>query len=101
MVQQRDDLRLRDALIERFAWGRSYAGVRSAGFARGRRLGFALATPLLPLLLSARIAALVWRRGGVARIGRFVGALPWVLLLLAAWSAGEAAGYAAGSDAES
>lgn len=97
MVQQREGLRLLDALIERFAWGRSYAAVRSTTLSAGRRFTYALLCPLLPLLLTARIGALASRRG---RLGRFLTALPFVLLLEAAWSAGEAVGYAQGGAAQ-
>jgi len=52
-------------------------------------------SPLLPLVLTARTARQAFSKG---RGGRFVRALPWVLALNVAWSAGEAAGYAFGAD---
>ncbi|MGH0028593.1 MAG: hypothetical protein ACQGVC_02295 [Myxococcota bacterium] len=96
MHQHRQDLRLGDALRERFAWGRSYAAVRSTTLSDRRRRLHAWTTPLLPFLLAARIGALARRRG---RLGKFLLALPWLLPLLVAWSLGEGAGYGASGSA--
>jgi hypothetical protein len=97
MWQHREGLRPWPAVLERFAWARSYAAVRS-GSLGGRRLLYALLAPLLPPLLIARIGRLCRERG---RFGKFLGALPWLVPLTAAWSLGEAAGYAAPRSAAS
>lgn len=73
----------------RYRHGRGYASARSDHLAAITRLLLACATPLLPVALTWRI----WRRAGRAAPRDFVRALPFTLTFLAAWSAGEAAGY--------
>lgn len=75
----------------RFRHGRQFGSTRDLGSAL-RRLLAALAGPLLVPLLLLRIR----RRLHAARPewrGRFLLALPWLLVFLAAWSLGEASGY--------
>lgn len=92
--QERGRLRLRSVLRERFAWGRLYAGKRAHEVPPQRRWTLALGTPLLPPLLlfrqvrNARRRRLQWRA--------FLRALPWIAVLLVAWSAGETAGLVTG-----
>ena len=90
MVQQREALRLGSALRERFVWGRQYAEIRCAALRGPRRWLLLVLSPLLPLLLTARIARLAVGRG---RGAKFLAVLPLVLALETAWSLGEAAGY--------
>jgi hypothetical protein len=85
-----------DAVRMRFHYGRSYAADRFGG-RRGTAILYAVLGPvLLPLLLlrAARHAV----RAGV--MGRFAAALPWLIVLNAAWSAGEVAGYLLGRSRE-
>jgi len=94
VAQVRRGLRLGPALRERVVWGRSYAGRRVGRAGVARRLLFAGFTPLLPFLLT-------WRsvRDAVQRrrfVGRTLLALPLLLVLNAAWSIGEFAGYVTG-----
>ena len=96
--QRRADLGLGEALRERYVWGRSFAAGRVAGASLARRLAYAAASPLLPLVLSTRVA-----RGGLARgrardrgRGRLLAALPLVLLLHTVWAVGELVGYLSG-----
>jgi hypothetical protein len=88
--QHRANLRLGSVLRERYHWGRLYAAVRMRDTGIGPRLVFALLTPLLPLLLVARITRL---QLGRPSLGRFCFALPWIILLTLPWSAGELMGY--------
>jgi hypothetical protein len=91
VTQVRDDLRLGSLVAERVAWGRLFAEQRVSGTAVHTRLAFALASPLLPLLLFARLIRIqVTRR---VRHGAFVRASPIVLMLLISWSLGELTGY--------
>jgi len=92
--QQRGPLRLADSLRERFAWGRLYAGKRTREISASHRRLLALGSPLLPTVLLARLVRTSWQRRRVR--GRLLAALPLVVLLLCAWSAGEAAGYWSG-----
>ncbi len=81
--------RLLDFCRDRFAHGRDYAKVRLAEEGAARRWLYFAGSPALPLLLAGRIA----RAAGRRRLGPFLRALPFTVLFLAAWSAGEAAGY--------
>lgn len=90
--EARSGLRLAPLLAERFAWGRLYAAVRVAEAPITRRALRAVTTLLLPALLYLRIA----RIHGGRHPGRLLIATPALLLLLAAWSMGECAGYLTG-----
>jgi len=78
-----------DALRMRFHYGRSYAADRFGG-RRGIALAYAMLTPLLPALLTARAAAHARRKGLAVRL---IPALPWLVVLNTAWAMGEMAGY--------
>jgi GT2 family glycosyltransferase len=90
--QARSGLRLAPLLAERFAWGRRYAVTRVARASPSKRGIRAVTALLLPALLYLRIL----RRHAPVTPGRLVMATPALLLLLAAWSAGEGAGYLTG-----
>lgn len=77
-------------LRERVAWGRLFACTRAEESTVLRRALFVVATPLLPALLFWRHARAQVRR----RPAIFVAAAPLLVLLLVAWSLGEAVGYA-------
>lgn len=89
--QHRDDLRFGPALRERFVWGRSYAQIRNRTLSGPKRLLYGGLSPILPLILFARMARTAWIRR--RRFGKFTGAAPLILLLLASWSLGEGLGY--------
>ena len=84
--------RLADRFRERFRHGRHFGSRRTVRGSLESSIRIA-STPLLPLLLSVRAARRVARRRP-GLLPRFLVTLPWVLLLLGAWSLGEAAGYA-------
>ena len=77
---------------DRFAHGRDYAQARAGRIPRWHRAALFAATPLLPLLLAARIAKAAHTDGAPD----FWRALPATLIFLSAWAAGEAIGYARG-----
>ena len=83
------------AIRQRFHYGRGYAADRAAFAARPRRVLYALFAPLLPFLLTARMARQAIAKGSSAA---FAKASCWALMLNVAWSAGEAAGYVLGPD---
>jgi hypothetical protein len=91
-VYQNRSHRFADFCRDRFAHGRDYAMERLAEEGTGRRWFYLIGAPLLPFLLTGRIA----RAAGRRQLGPFVRALPYTFLFLAAWSAGEAAGYLRG-----
>jgi hypothetical protein len=92
-VYQNASHRFPDFCRDRFAHGRDYAVKRLAEGGSGRRWLYLAGTPLLPFLLTGRVA----KAAGRSRLGAFVRALPLTLLFLSAWSAGEAAGYLRGA----
>lgn len=89
---------MRDWLPQRLAAGRVIASLRSRRWPIHRRIAFALASPLIPLVLLARI------RKGIARSIRHNRAplrvLPTIALGMLVQAAGEMAGYAAGVSAK-
>jgi len=89
--QLRDSLRLTPLLKERFAWGRLFAQVRVREEPLAGRLGLAMLSPLLPVLLFMRLVRLQATKR--VSIGQFVRAAPAACVLLAAWSLGELLGY--------
>ncbi len=89
--QYREGLRLRTLLPERVAWGRLFAYTRAREMSLAARLGLAVMTLGLPVLLLVRHAGLqFWQR---RPFGRLIRAAPAMAALLAAWSLGEALGY--------
>lgn len=80
---------------DRFEHGRDYARVRLREQSVGR-LSRALTTPLLPIVLLARVR----RAARGESPSMFRRAIPFTLSFLAAWSAGEAAGYLLGPEKE-
>jgi hypothetical protein len=89
--QCRGALGLNSLIAERFAWGRLFAYTRARESGIFRRLALAALAPLLPALLLVRHARLqITKR---VRLRSFLQAAPAMLVLLTAWSLGEAIGY--------
>lgn len=85
--------RWRATLAHEVHHGRDFARLRAREkLSRGAALARALAAPALPGLLLARAARHAWRRPDLR--APFLRSAPRLLTLLAAWSAGEARGYA-------
>jgi len=95
VVRQKRCLTWRTALRDRYAFGRLFASTRVEGSPLAKRLVMLGSCLLLPALLVARVA------GHVARTRRyqteFLGALPALLVICAAWALGELIGYLTGS----
>jgi len=81
----------------RFHGGRMFAAARARGWSLARRLAYAAAAPLIPLVRLRRILAQVRRRRSPALPAR---TFPALALLLACDAAGEMAGYLLGAGAE-
>lgn len=81
------------ALRQRFHYGRGYAADRLRGRGLPVRVLYAAGTAALPALMLSRLAAAASRSG---RGRDFLRALPWTVVLCAAWSLGEFTGYLAG-----
>lgn len=89
--QMRDGLQLGALCRERVAWARLYAAIRIREVSLLQRATLVVLSPLLPLVLMFRLVRdrIVKRRSLIA----FLVALPCTVLLLAAWSVGEATAY--------
>jgi hypothetical protein len=92
--QHRTGLRFWPALRERYIWGRSYSATRNATLSWPKRLALAAVSPILPLVLTLRLASTA--RARRIYFGKFLAALPLIIILLASWSLGEGVGYIAG-----
>jgi glycosyl transferase family 2 len=77
-----------------FAGGRRFGAYRRRRWAGGERLARVLATPAVPLAMLARIFGRVLARRP-ATLPRMLAALPHLVCLLCAWSAGELVGHLA------
>jgi hypothetical protein len=93
VYQNRSGLTFGAAVRERFSWGRSYAATRAMGLTTPKRLAFAALSPILPAILLIRMGRRA--RSRKRHFGDFIRALPFLVPLLASWSAGEMAGYLA------
>jgi len=85
---------LPDFVREHFYVGRMFAAQRARRWSRGRRLAYAGAAPLIPVVRLSRILPAVRRSS--RRYGLLPRVLPPLLLGLAVAAAGELLGYAAG-----
>jgi hypothetical protein len=94
--QFRDNLTLASLVRERFAWGRLFGSLRVRDASPARRLVLTSLSPLLPAVLFVRFLKDRWVKR--VPIRTVVSVVPAVIVLLCAWVAGEAAGYATGSD---
>jgi len=95
----RGQLSLSDLVIERFWWGRLYGATCVRTFSPAKRLFYILFGPLIPIVIVGRMAIKVF--GGRRNRGRFMGALPSILVLAPAWCLGELVGYVTGRAAPS
>jgi len=93
----RNTMDRRTAIRQRFWYARGYAADRVAARGPGVRLLFAGFTALLPAVLTWRIGRAAARKSLLSEYRRAFG---WVLLLSAAWSCGECAGYLFGPASE-
>jgi len=94
VYQHRLNLKLGPAMKERFVWGRSYAATRAGLSSAGRRLFYAIFSPLLPVLMLARMTLMAWQKRRT--FGAFIKGVPLTALLIVSWSCGELIGYLTG-----
>lgn len=88
--QARAPLSIGRACRERFVWARSFAGTR-ARLIGHRRWMLVAACPLLPLLLTWRLAAVTFERA--RHRWMLLRCLPSILMLQSVWALGECWGY--------
>ena len=92
-VRSRLRMPFREAMQHLFTGGVHFGDFRKAKLSRPTQWLWLVASPTLPLVLLFRIVRLATARQP-ARVIEIIRGLPYLLLLLAAWSAGEAASYA-------
>lgn len=93
-VHQRRQLRIGHALWDRYAFGRLFGSTRAASLPLSRRMVYALLAPVLPVLLVLRLVRHILNKKRHRR--EFFLALPYIVLLAAAWAWGECMGYVTG-----
>ncbi len=94
VVRQQRSLRSRDAVWDRYAFGRLFASTRVSATPLRTRLLYAACSFMLPPLLIGRIAVNTVRKGRYVR--EFVRAVPALMLVTSAWTWGEFVGYLTG-----
>jgi hypothetical protein len=94
VFQHRRGLRLESAMRERFVWGRSYGATRGLLAGTPRRLCWAVLSPVLPVLILARMALMANQKRRTRKA--FLKAFPLTAVLIASWSCGEWTGYVTG-----
>jgi len=77
-------------LPERFHWGRLFGHIRALHFTPMQRVFYTLASPLIPPRLWLRHGLMQAQKG---HGGRYLMALPYVMILSTAWTLGEVWGY--------
>src|SRR6266550_2495660 len=85
------NVRFRDAVYERYAFGRLFGATRIAHANPGRRLYYAALSPALPALLLTRMTTSAAKSRAI-RVS-FLKALPSIVTMVLAWSWGEWLGY--------
>ena len=91
VVQMARHVRLRDAIHERYAFGRLFGCTRLGFIGTGRRLYYTVFAPALPLLLMGRMAAKATQSPRL--LAAFARSFVPLLLMVVAWSWGECLGY--------
>ena len=80
---------------QRFLHGRSFGAERVARATAPRRIFYILASPLIPLILLARVTRNVLKYSG--HTAKFFLSLPWLLFYVTGWALGELTGYLFGN----
>ena len=93
-VYQNTNTRFWDFCRDRYEHGHAFARRRLAENPESSRIALLAGSPLLPMLLTARVA----RAAASTRWGAFMRALPATFAFLTAWSVGEAVGYVRGPE---
>jgi hypothetical protein len=83
---------LGEAVVHLYTGARQFARYRSSTASRAGRFFWLLASPLVPFVLFTRIARRIGSRNP-RRLRHLLRGLPYFLVVLGAWSLGEARGY--------
>jgi hypothetical protein len=91
VVQERDAVDLKDTLMERVHWARTYAHVRGKETGKLPAIAYACASPALPPVLLFRALSRDLRARG--KLSETLKVAPAASALLAFWTLGECIGY--------
>lgn len=94
VVSYRKSFGLWRYLVHRFHNGRCFAGMRTAGFGLGRRVGYLVGSPILPILFCLRFLKAVLPKRRYRR--QLVLSFPIIILAMVSWALGEFWGYLSG-----
>ncbi len=94
VIHHRKFFTLPEFLLQRYHYGRGFAGMRVADAPISRKAVFALASPILPPLILWRIGSRLFSRHRHRLI--FWKSFPLLALFTLSWSLGEFVGYVAG-----
>ena len=94
IVYQRRSARFREAIRERYIFGRLFGSGRADAVTMPRRFFYGTISILLPALLVGRVARHVFRRQ--RHVGIFLRSLPALIVLNSVWACGEFVGYLTG-----
>ncbi len=97
MVSQQREFSLRQALIDRYAFGRLFASTRLENTPASRRLIFSAFAVLVPFLQVIRTTRLIIQKKRF--LGKYCIAFPFLFLLCTFWGIGEFLGYLTGKPA--
>lgn len=98
MRQDRGRMTLSQCVTERFFWGRIFGRKRAAESSRARRLMYILASPVIPVIVLARLTGKIMR--GARNRTNFIFAFPLIAVLASFWSLGELVGYVQGAETD-
>lgn len=90
VLHGRPKISLGKLLSERFQWGRLFGYIRTKQMSAKERLIYIAASPVIPPLLWVRHGRMQAAKGNG---GRYIRALPYVMILSTAWTIGEFWGY--------
>ena len=91
VVRQKRHITLRDAMRDRYAFGRLFGSTRVEGMSAAARLKLTILCVLLPAVLLMRVAQHVLRTRRYA--AQWLRAMPALLLISTVWAWGEFVGY--------
>jgi hypothetical protein len=91
IVKQQRNMKLNQALRERYVFGRLFGSTRVANRSMQKRIVFAVLALILPLLLTSRVTKNVFEKKRYRN--QFLRCLPLIFLFNLFWSVGELVGY--------
>ena len=95
IVYHNKSYKIKEAFVQSYHHGRSFAGMRTSDASFFKRSIFILGAIILPLLLPLRVALGILKKG--RHIKELALSFPYLVLLMISWSYGEFCGYLLGA----